>query len=145
MIEIRRERINVEGMTAKEIVATYGIPEGTAYRAAKQGWFIKNYRRKEVIINEECFNVAGAYKIALDVWNTNFRHYPKVANLQEDLVQESVVRMFELSGRAKEMADDKHNIAWHYYWIAKRTMRNYLKAWFKGERVLETAIELVSA
>ena len=67
ILGLTRLLIKFDAITAKEIVAVYGIPEGTAYRAAKQGWFIKNFRRKEVIIDNEAFNVAGAYKIALNV------------------------------------------------------------------------------
>ena len=35
-MEIRRKRIDVNGMTPKEIASKYGIPEGTAYTASKQ-------------------------------------------------------------------------------------------------------------
>lgn len=72
-MEIRRERINVEGMTPKEIVEKYGIPEGTAYGASKRGFFVRNCRRKEVIIDESVFDTNGAYGIAWRVYNTNFR------------------------------------------------------------------------
>ena len=147
MIEIRRERIDVSGMTPKEIVQKYNIPESTAYTASKRGFFVRNCRRKEVIIDESVFDTNGAYGIAWRVYNTNFRKYPKLDYMREDLVQEAVTRMYELSGRAKELADkDKHhNIAWHYFWIAKRAMRNYLKSWSKGEKVLDLAMELVNA
>ena len=136
-MEIRRERIDVSGMTAKEIVAKYGIPEGTAYTASKRGYFVMNCRRKEIIIDPAVFDTSGAYGIAWRVYNTNFRKYPKLDCMREDLVQEAVTRMYELSGRAKELADnDKHhNISWHYFYIAKRAMRNYLKSWQKTENI----------
>ena len=147
MIEIRRERIDVSGMTPKEIVQKYNIPESTAYTASKRGFFVRNCRRKEVIIDKSVFDTNGAYGIAWRVYNTNFRKYPKLYYMREDLVQEAVTRMYELSGRAKELADnDKHhNISWHYFYIAKRAMRNYLKSWQKTERLCDRVMEFFDA
>lgn len=146
-MEIRRERIDVSGMTAKEIVEKYAIPESTAYTASKRGFFVRNCRRKEVIIDESVFDVNGAYGIAWRVYNTNFRKYPKLDCMREDLVQEAVTRMYELSGRARELAekDKHHNISWHYFYIAQRAMRNYLKSWQKTERLCDRVMESFDA
>ena len=146
-MEIRREKIDVMGMTPKEIVAKYNIPEGTAYAASKRGFFVRNCRRKEVIIDESVFDTNGAYGIAWRVYNTNFRKYPKLYYMREDLVQEAVTRMYELSGRAKELAekDKHHNISWHYFYIAQRAMRNYLKADQKTENICHKVMDRFDA
>ncbi len=65
---------------------------------------------------------------------------------QDDSLVKLAVEDIVKSGLSPEtLSKDKHNVAWHYYWIAKRTMRNYLNFLFKGEKVLETAMELVNA
>ena len=53
-----------------------------------------------MIIDRENFNPAAAYNLAGKVFWRNFAYKYKVAmDIKEDMVQEAVTRLFELSGK----------------------------------------------
>ena len=64
-IEIRREKVFVpRDMSVKEISEKYGVCPSTANLSRKRGWLIKNYSRKQIIIDREHFHGPSAYSIA---------------------------------------------------------------------------------
>jgi hypothetical protein len=55
--EIRRERVLIPPeMTTQEVTEKYGLPSARAYVARKKGFFVRNYSRKQVIIDPENFD-----------------------------------------------------------------------------------------
>lgn len=109
-IEIRREKVFVpKDMSAREITKKYGICQSTAHASIKRGWFIKNYNRKQIIIDREHFHPPSAYNIARQVFFKNFSRNPVAQNIKEDLIQEAVCLMFMQSGKVKEGATEKYN------------------------------------
>jgi hypothetical protein len=45
------------------------------------------------------------------------------------MVQEAVTRLFELSGKAKEMANKKYSENYANFWVAHDAMLAFLKTW----------------
>jgi hypothetical protein len=61
--EIRREKVFLQpGMSSEEIKKSYGLSSEQAYKARKKGWFVKNYSKKQVVIDRENFNSAPIAK-----------------------------------------------------------------------------------
>jgi len=90
-------KVFVDGKTALELIAQ-GLKKSTAYRAVKRGYYIPDYHQKKVVVGdiESSFFVSGeCYRLAWAVYHRNFWRYPYHA---EDLVQEAVLRLLELSG-----------------------------------------------
>ena len=133
--EIRREKIFIPPkMTTKEIKEKYGLSSGKSYRVKKKGFFVKNYSKKQVIIDPENFDPAVSYSTAKRVYFTNFRWRPVAASIKEDLIQEAVTRMYELSGKVKERANEKFGIGYGFFWVAHNAMLSYLKSWQRHTR-----------
>jgi hypothetical protein len=133
--EIRREKIFIPPeMTTKEVKEKYGLSSKRAREVLKQGFFVKNYSRKQIIIDPENFDPAISYSTAKRVYWKNFRWSPLAQTLKEDLVQEAVVRMFELSGKVKENANGKYGIGYGYFWVAHNAMLSFLKTWQRQMR-----------
>ena len=128
--EIRREKVFVpQDMTVKEIHEKYGISKSAARNSRERGWFIKNYRRNQVVIDREHFNPAISYSIAKKVFFKNFRGNPVAVSIKEDLIQEAVSLMFMQSGKIKEGATEKYNSRYGYWWCAHNAMLAYVKKW----------------
>jgi hypothetical protein len=54
--EIRREKVFLQpGMSTEEIKKTYGPSSDQAYKAGVKGVFIKNYMKKQIIIDRKDF------------------------------------------------------------------------------------------
>jgi len=133
--EIRRERIIVPPeMTPKEIKEKYGLSAKRAREVLKQGFFVKNYSKKQIIIDPENFDPATSYSTAKRVYWKNFRWSPVAASIKEDLIQEAVTRMYELSGKVKEKANGKYGIGYGYFWVAHNAMLSFLKTWQRQMR-----------
>ena len=65
----------------------------------------------------------------------NFAYKYKVAkDLKEDMVQEAVTRLFELSGKKNNNGDGKYNDNYAKYWIAHNAMLAFMKTWLKQTR-----------
>ena len=136
--EIRRERIIIPPeMTTREIKEKYGLPARRATQALKQGFFVKNYSRKQIIIDPTNFDPAVSYSTAKRVYFKNFSWRPLAQSIKEDLIQEAVTRMYELSGKVKEGANGKYSIGYQYFWVAHNAMISYLATWKRqmGSRI----------
>ena len=133
--EIRRERIIIPPeMTKREIREKYGLSTRRAREALEKGFFVKNYSKRQVIIDPENFDPAVSYSTAKRVYFKNFRWRPLAQSIKEDLIQEAVMRMFELSGKVKEGANEKYTIGYCYHWVAHNAMLSYFKAWERQMR-----------
>ena len=67
--EIRREKIFIPSeMTAQEITEKYGLPKERAWKVKKQGFFVKNYSKKQVVIDPSNFDPAISYSTAKRVY-----------------------------------------------------------------------------
>jgi hypothetical protein len=128
--EIRREKIFIPPeMPVQEIKEKYGLSSKRAREVLKQGFFVKNYSKKQIIIDPENFDAATSYSTAKRVYWKNFRWSPLAQSIKEDLIQEAVTRMYELSGKVKERANEKYGIGYGYFWVAHNAMLSYFKTW----------------
>jgi len=133
--EIRREKIFIPPeMTPREIKEKYGLSSKRAREVLKQGFFVKNYSKKQIIIDPDNFDSATSYSTAKRVYWKNFRWSPLAQSIKEDLIQEAVTRMYELSGKVKENANGKYGIGYGYFWVAHNAMLSYLKTWKRQMR-----------
>ncbi len=130
--EIRRERVSVPtDLSIKQLMEKFQISSTCASSAKKKGWFTKNYMKKQVIIDRENFHPGYSYTIARKVFKKSFSRNPVALNIKDDLIQEAVTRMFELSGKVKENANEKYNAQYGYFWVAHNAMLAYLKTWIR--------------
>ena len=128
--EIRREKVFLQpGMSTADVMKTYGLSSKQAYKARVQGFFVKNYMKKQIVIDRENFNSAVCYPLAKKVFAKNFKRNPLAQTLYDDMVQEAVTRLFELSGKTKEMANGKYSENYASFWIAHNAMLAFLKTW----------------
>ena len=133
--EVRRERILIPPeMTSSEIKEKYGLNSKKANEAKKKGFFVRNYSRKQIIIDPANFDVAISYSTAKRVYFRNFAWRPLAQSIKEDLIQEAVTRMYELSGKVKENANDKYGIGYGFFWVAHNAMLSFLKTWQRQMR-----------
>ena len=104
--EIRRERVIIPpDMTRGEIKEQYGLTAKQAGDALRSGFFVRNYSRKQVIIDRDNFDPSVSYSTAKRVYRKNFSMNPLAETIKEDLIQEAVTRMYELSGKVKETGE----------------------------------------
>jgi len=130
--EIRREKVFLQpGMSTAEVMKTYGLSSARAYAARIQGFFIKNYSKKQIIIDRENFNSAVVYPLAKKVFGKNFKRSALAQSLRDDMIQEAVTRLFELSGKTREMANGKYSENYAAFWVAHNAMLSFLKSWQK--------------
>ena len=128
--EIRREKVYLQpGMTSGEIMKTYGLSSDQAYSAKVKGFFVTNYMKKQIVIDRENFNSAVCYPLAKKVFGKNFKWNPLAQSIYDDMIQEAVTRLFELSGKTKEMANGKYSENYANFWIAHNAMLAFLKTW----------------
>ncbi len=89
-----------------------------------------------MIIDRENFNPAAAYNLAGKVFWRNFAYKYKVAmDLKEDMVQEAVTRLFELSG--KKSTTTRYSDNYIKFWIAHNAMLAFIKTWLKQVKYKE--------
>jgi hypothetical protein len=133
--EIRREKVFIPPqMTPKETKEKYGLSSKRAREVLKQGFFVKNYSKKQIIIDPENFDPAISYSTAKRVYFKNFRWSPLAQSIKEDLIQEAVTRMYELSGKVKENSNGKYGIGYGFFWVAHNAMLSFLKTWKRQMR-----------
>jgi hypothetical protein len=133
--EIRREKVFIPPeLTTKEIKEKYGLSSKRAREVLKQGFFVKNYSKKQIIIDPNNFDSATSYSTAKKVYWKNFRWSPLAQSIKEDLIQEAVTRMYELSGKVKENANGKYGVGYGYFWVCHNAMLSYLKTWKRQMR-----------
>jgi hypothetical protein len=130
LLEIRREKVFIPPeMTTQEIKQEYALTTRRAADAKRKGFFVKNYSRKQIIIDPENFDPAISYSTAKRVYWKNFAWNSLAQSIKEDLIQEAVTRMYELSGKVKENANGKYGIGYGYFWVAHNGMLSYFKTW----------------
>jgi hypothetical protein len=133
--EIRRERVLIPAeMSSKDIQEKYGLSSERAWVARRKGFFVKNYSKKQVIIDPENFDPSISYSTAKRVFWKNFAWNNVAVSIKEDLIQEAVTRMYELSGKVKERSNEKYGIGYAYFYVAHNAMLSYLKTWRKQMR-----------
>ena len=126
--EIRREKVFIPPeMTAQEITEKYGLPKERAWKVKKQGFFVKNYSRKHIVIDPSNFDPAISYSTAKRVFWKNFSWNSVAQSLKEDLIQEAVTRMYEKSGLVKERSNEKYSMGYAHFMVAHNAMLSYLK------------------
>jgi hypothetical protein len=128
--EIRREKVFLQpGMSTADVMKTYGLSSRQAYAARVRGFFVKNYSKKQIVIDRENFNSAVVYPLAKKVFAKNFKWNPLAQSIYDDMIQEAVTRLFELSGKTKEMANGKYSQNYQNFWVAHNAMLAFLKTW----------------
>jgi len=133
--EIRRERVLIPPeMTSKMIKDQYGLSSERAWVAKRKGFFVKNYSRKQVIIDPGNFDPSISHSTAKRVFWKNFAWNNVAVSIKEDLIQEAVTRMYEKSGLVKERSNAKYTVGYQYFWVAHNAMLAYLKTWKKQSR-----------
>jgi hypothetical protein len=133
--EVRREKIFIPPeMTIEQIQENYGLLRNRANQVKKQGFFVKNYSRKQIIIDPQNFDVATSYNTARKVFWKNFSWNPVAQSIKDDLIQEAVTRMYELSGKVKEGANEKYGIGYGFYFTCHNAMLAFLKSWQRHTR-----------
>jgi hypothetical protein len=102
----------------RETLMDMGLSRTSAWRAIRRGWYTTDYHIKyQPGTNLTLWDTRQAYKAAWDVWNKRFR---ECQIDRWDLVQASVLRMLELSGKSVDFS---------FQWkVALNTMRDYLDA-----------------
>lgn len=102
----------------------------------KKGFFVKNYSQKQIILDRKSFNPAAAYNLAGRVFWKNFAFkYKPAIELKDDLIQEAVTRLFELSG--KKSTDPRYSDNYTKFWVAHNAMLAFMKTWLKQVRYKE--------
>lgn len=116
-------------LSQKQMMAKYNICRTTTVTARKKGYFIKNWCKRTVLIDRENFDANKCYRIAKNVFYRIY--YNSIAKfIQEDMIQEAVARMFELSGKIHQHSHDKIP---YYYWVtAKNAMEVFYKQWYRS-------------
>jgi hypothetical protein len=133
--EIRREKVFLQpGMSTAEVMKTYGLSSDRAYAARVKGFFVKNYSKKQIVIDRENFNSAVVYPLAKKVFGKNFSRNPLAQSIHDDMIQEAVTRLFELSGKVKERANEKYSENYANFWVAHNAMLAFLKSWEKQNK-----------
>ena len=86
--EIRREKVFIPpDMRIEEIKERYGLPKERAWKARKKGFFVKNYSRKQVIVDPSNFDPAISYSTAKRVFWKNFSLNKVAQSIKDDLIQ----------------------------------------------------------
>jgi hypothetical protein len=143
--EIRREKVFLQpGMSTADVMKTYGLSSKQAYKARVQGFFVKNYAKKQIVIDRENFDPVVSYPLAKKVFGKNFSKYPLAQSIRDDLIQEAVTRMYELSGKVKENANEKYGIGYGYFWVAHNAMLAFLKTWERQNKWCTSFEELAN-
>lgn len=143
----RHERVEIPGgmTTIKEVQEAYGIAYGRARRALKQGYYIRNYEFEEVVIDRDLFNLEYAYNLSYSVFWRNIKrgiyNREHAMQIMDDMIAESVKRLFELSGRIPEKATEKFNSSYQMNWIAHNAMLSYLSKFERRNKITELCRE----
>jgi len=111
-------KIEVKDKNVKDLMRKYGISRATAYRAITRGYFYPEYHKKRVCIADSCtFDVANAYATSKAVFHRYF--HPEFLDWKEDMIQEAVLRMLEVSGISQDR---------NFFWgVARNTMRDFAR------------------
>jgi len=105
---------------------------------------LKNYSKKQIVIDKVNFNSAVVYPLAKKVFGKNFKWNPLAQSMYDDMIQEAVTRLFELSGKTKEMANGKYSENYAGFWIAHNAMLAFLKTWERQNKWCTSFEELAA-
>lgn len=137
--EVRREKVFIPAkMSIEETQDKYGLTSERARAARQKGFFVKNYMTRQIIIAPEIFDPDISCLTAKKVFGKNFSRNPLALSLRDDLLQEAVVRMYELSGKVKEGATKKYGIGYQFFWVAHNAMLSFLKTWDRQSKWCES-------
>ena len=143
--EIRREKVFLQpGMSTEEVQKAYGLSSDQAYKARMKGFFVRNYSKKQIVIDRENFNSAVVYRLARKVFGKNFSRNPLAQSIHDDMIQEAVTRLFELSGKVKERANGKYSENYANFWVAHNAMLAFLKTWERQNKWCTSFEELAN-
>jgi hypothetical protein len=143
--EIRREKVFLKpGMSTADVMETYGLSSRQAYAARVRGFYVKNYSKKQIVIDRENFNSAVVYPLAKKVFGKNFKRNALAQSLYDDMIQEAVTRLFELSGKVKERANGKYSENYANFWVAHNAMLAFLKTWDRQNKWCTSFEELAN-
>jgi hypothetical protein len=141
--EIKRKKIAIPpAMTTRDIMKKYGLSANGARGARRKGFFVKNYAKKQIIIDESNYDVHTAYGIVWKIFWKNFSKNPVAFSIKDDLVQEGVTRMYELSGKAD--LSKGYSLIYFYHWVCHNAMQSFLKTWIKQMRYYQLFENLVN-
>ena len=130
---VKREKVYVDqSLTTSQIRKKYNLPSSSAYNAKRKGFFVKNYGKRQIMIDRDQFDHGVAVKIANKVFKKNFFWNDVARTIKDDLVQEAIVRQFELSG--KPQTNEKYSKNYQRMWISHNAMISYLKTWIAQMR-----------
>ena len=75
--EIRREKVFLQpGMSTAEVMEMYGLSSNQAYEARIRGFYVKNYSKKQIVIDRENFNSAVVYPLGQEGLWEKFQKEP---------------------------------------------------------------------
>ena len=84
--EVRQERILIPPeMPIEEVQERYALSRNRANQVRKQGFFVKNYSKKQIIIDPENFDPAVSYSTAKRVYFKNFAWRPLAQSTLEKI------------------------------------------------------------
>ena len=130
---VKREKVYVDqSLTNSQIRKKYNLTSSAAYNAKRKGFFVKNYGKRQIMIDRDQFDHGVAVKIANKVFKKNFFWNDVARTIKDDLVQEAIVRQFELSG--KPQTNEKYSKNYQRMLISHNAMISYLKAWITQMR-----------
>jgi hypothetical protein len=69
---------------------------------------------------------------------------PLAQSIYDDMIQEAVTRLFELSGKTKEMANGKYSENYASFWVAHNAMLAFLKTWERQKKWCKSFEELAN-
>ena len=114
-------------MTTQQIKQEYAPDSKRAADAKRKGFAVKNYSKKQIIIDPENFDPSVSYSTAKRAYWKNFAWSSQAQSIKDDLIQEAVARMCELSGKAKENGNGKYSVGYGFFRVAHNAMLSYLK------------------
>ena len=130
---VKREKVYVDqSLTNSQIRKKYNLTASAACNAKRKGFFVKNYGKRQIMIDRDQFDHGVAVKIANKVFKKNFFWNDVASTIKDDLVQEAIVRQFELSG--KPQTNEKYSKNYQRMWISHNAMISYLKTWIAQMR-----------
>lgn len=123
-------KINVRGKTARQIRIEFGLNRTAAYRAKKRGYCCPTYLKKEINISQVNLKKINFKEIEVMARSVYFRTFGReksyLLNHLDDILQESCLRVIELSGK-QEMLDKSF-----VFQVIRNAQRDYVNRIKKG-------------
>lgn len=113
------KKVSVETLT-KDDLKKMGFSRSTVWRILKRGYYCPGYHEGKIKPSGS-FNPEMAYKISEKIWR---KHFSRFSSEKDDMIQESVVQIFERSGLFGEDISEKSKLI---STIAYRTMLQWIR------------------